>query len=184
MIQHTVKPGKSLFRPCPSFWPVLARGCKIKATLNKSCWWSAEDFNKLGGMTAAFSLNNHRSALIAWRPADVPYTFIATGYTNDKKGNFKFGMPRRVNSKHEAVQGIDFIVFHADEVLTCEIETHRTLVNTQVLYKIENERGESISYYHRFDAPWHSRYREVQPSIGGEARKEMRMEKSHEWILY
>jgi hypothetical protein len=103
MKTYSIKKRRTAFRPMASLFPALTcSGFSFTAILDSSCWFSAEDVGgdkdradwlKLTGITAAFSLNNHRSALIAWRPTDVPDTFAITAYTNNKRGGWKIGGP-------------------------------------------------------------------------------------------
>lgn len=67
---------------------------------DKSCWWSIDDWegdrdyedaNKLKGLTHAFSLNNHTTAMLAWRPAHKLHTMEVAAYTNDKNGDWMIG---------------------------------------------------------------------------------------------
>lgn len=82
-----------------------------------SSWWSIKDedyeggndihdWNKIGGMTNYLSPNNKQSVLMAWRP-DTAYNVIQiAAFTNDSKGGFKAGPPRKVKVGDHATGNI------------------------------------------------------------------------------
>lgn len=189
MIRYTIKAGKQNFKPREPIFPRCAKGFEIKALLDKSCWWSSEDWqgdrdrqdwNKLAGITSAFSANNKRSAMIAWRPADVENTFLLTAYTNDRAGGFEAGM-----------SGMSAIAVKAGERFRAQCYIAEELFRHEAEYKIFTTSGE-LWCNHRFDAPWLPLYRQVgtwmggadnSPGpFGGAASKDMSIQIAFSWI--
>lgn len=167
MKEYTIKPGRSNFRPMECILPRLANGFEFEAMLRPSCWWSPEDWqgdrdrndwNKLTGMTGAFGRNNARAALIAFRPADRPNTFLLTGYTNDKRTGWTFGNP---------AGGIEAIAVEADRLITGSGKLGGFAERSPyVEYRIQCGQELFITE-HPFDPAWHGWYRQTGTSIGG-----------------
>ena len=173
---YTISPGQSNFRPLENPLPRFQRGFEIAVRFDESCWWSAEDWegdqdrqdwNKLKGLAYYFGLNNHRSAMIAWRPSERENTFEVTAYTNNKRGGWK-----TTGNPVEVVAGE---VFYASGNITGRL----------VEYSITSY-GRTSLYTHPWDKVWLNVYREVGTSIGGannspgpyggEATQDMKME--------
>lgn len=189
MIRYTIKAGKQNFKPREPIFPRCAKGFEIKALLDESCWWSSEDWqgdrdrqdwNKLAGITSAFSANNKRSAMIAWRPADAPNTFLLTAYTNDKKGGWQHGRT-----------GLEAITVHAGETFKAEVFINEELLRYEADYRIITARGE-FWCNHKFDKPLFNFYRRIGTWIGGannspgdfggEASQDMSLELDFIWL--
>lgn len=165
MKTYSIKRGYTAFRPIACPLPALTcSGFSFTAILDSSCWFSADevgsdkdraDWLKLTGITAAFSLNNRRSALIAWRPTDVPDTFAITAYTNDSKGSWKIGGP-----------GFKIATVKAGEQFSGRVRFEQYLFTDAVEYYIDTLSG-TFTATHDFDKPWHCLYREIGPWWGG-----------------
>lgn len=188
MIKYTIKAGRQNFKPREPLLPRCANGFSIKAILEPSCWWSKEDWgndadrndwNKLAGITSAFSANNKRSAMIAWRPADEEGVFLLTAYTNDKAGGFQAGM-----------SGMRAIAVEAGKEFSAHCYIIEELFRHEAQYKIVTDAGE-FWCNHKFDNPWLPVYRRVGTWIGGAdnspgpfggaASKEMSLKLSFSW---
>ena len=167
MKTYHIKKGRTAFRPMASLFPALVySGFSFTAEFDSSCWFSAAevggdkdraDWLKLTGITAAFSLNNQRSALIAWRPTDVPDTFAITAYTNNKLGGWKIGGPGfKIATVKAGEQFSGRVLFWHDPI------TLRPTVD----YYIHTPSG-TFTATHDFDKPWHCLYREIGPWWGG-----------------
>lgn len=190
MRTYTVKKGKTAFKPRACLLPALVTGgFSFRAVLDSSCWFSAEDVGgdkdrgdwlKLTGITAAFSPNNRRSALIAFRPTDVPDTFAITVYTNDKKGGWQIGGP-----------GIKIATVKAGEEFSDSVRFEQYLFTDAVEYYIRT-KSSTFTATHDFKKPWHSLYREITPwwggannspgDYGGAAPKNAKLKLQFEWI--
>jgi len=165
MKQYSIKKGRTAFRPMASLFPALVyTGFEFTAVLDSSCWFSAEnvggdkdrdDWLKLTGITAAFSLNNRRSALIAFRPTDVPDVFAITAYTNDKKGGRQIGG-----------QGFKIATVKAGEQFSGHVRFEQYLFTDAVEYYIDTPTG-TFTATHDFERPWYCLYREITPWWGG-----------------
>ena len=165
MKTYSIKKGRTAFRPMACQLPALIySGFSFTATLDSSCWFSADDVGgdkdradwlKLTGITSAFSLNNKRSALIAFRPTDVPDVFAITAYTNDSKGGWKIGGP-----------GFKIATVKAGEEFSGRMRFEQYLFTNAVSYYIDTPSG-TFTATHDFDTPWHCLYREITPWWGG-----------------
>lgn len=187
---YHIKQGQKHFRPCAPIWPVAhPGGFRFEAVLHRSLWFSAEevggdrdrgDWLKLTGITAAFGRNNYRSALIAYRPADVEGVFAVTAYTNDKHGKWETG-----------AAGIEITTVRAGEVFTGSVLFDMSLFTDTVEYYIHTQLG-TYTAKHDFDTPLHRRYRQVGGAhggannspgpYGGRAVKDGSYELGFEWI--
>ncbi len=190
MKQYSIKKGRTAFRPIAPLLPALVyTGFEFTAVLDKSCWFSAEDVGgdkdradwlKLTGITAAFSLNNRRSALIAFRPTDVPDVFAITAYTNDRKGGRQIGGP-----------GFKIATVKAGEQFSGRVRFEQYPFTDAVEYYIDTPDG-TFTATHDFERPWHNLYREITPwwggannspgNYGGAAPKNARLKLQFEWI--
>jgi hypothetical protein len=91
---YTIKPGQSNFRPFENPLPVRKpKGFKVSGYFLPGGWCSKEewegdddwgDWQKLKGITHFFSVNSHRTIMIAFRFGVEPGTYELTAYTNDK----------------------------------------------------------------------------------------------------
>ena len=104
MTTYTIKTGKKNFRPYESPLPIFKpKGFRVSGHILPGGWASKEewqgdrdrdDWQKLKGITHFFSLNDHRSCMIAFNYGDEYETYNLTAYTNDKsypKGWFASG---------------------------------------------------------------------------------------------
>ena len=156
--KYTIYPGNKNFDPSEPIWPFRASGFSIACRLTESCWWSPEDWegdrdradwNKLKGITYAFSANNKCSAMIAWRPGKLENVFEITAYTNDRHGGWTVtGTPVEV---------------YAGEVFYCSARVYDDAVRYEISYY-----GNINEYTHPFRRPWLKLYRETGTWIGGE----------------
>lgn len=158
MKTYTIHPGSKNFAPKESFWPFRASGFRLACRLEPSCWWSAEDWegdrdradwNKLKGITWAFSANNKCSAMTAWRPGKLENVFEITAYTNDRRGGW-------------TITG-DPVEVYAGEVFYCDVTIFDDAVRYEVSYF-----GNVTEYVHPWHRPWLPYYRETGTWIGGE----------------
>src|SRR6056297_167372 len=165
MKTYAVNKGKTVFKPRACLLPALVyTGFEFTAVLDKSCWFSAQDVGddkdradwlKLTGITAAFSLNNRRSALIAFRPTDVPNVFAVTAYTNDRKGGRQIGGT-----------GFKIATVKAGEQFSGRVRFEQYLFTDAVEYYIDTPGG-TFTATHDLQRPWHCLYREISPWWGG-----------------
>ncbi|WP_282780414.1 hypothetical protein [Phaeodactylibacter xiamenensis] len=163
--RYHIKKGQKYFRPCVPIWPVAhPHGFEFEAVLDESLWFSKEevggdrdrgDWLKLTGITAAFGRNNYRSALIAYKPADVENIFQVTAYTNDKNGKWKSGKA-----------GIEITTVRAGEEFNGKAFFGQSFFTDTVEYYIHTALG-TYTAKHDFDTPWHRRYRQVGGAHGG-----------------
>ena len=165
MKTYHIRKNQKLFRPLAPIWPVAyPKGFEFRAVLDESLWFSADevdgdkdrgDWLKLTGITSAFGRNNHRAALIAYRPLDVKNTFALTAYTNDKKGGW-----------HTGGSAIKIKVVEAGEQFWGKAFFVMDWFTNTVQYDIESKTG-SFSTRHDFDTPWHHRDRQIGGAHGG-----------------
>lgn len=150
MTTYEIKAGKQDFRPVSSWKPYwVSQGFDGYAILDPSCWYDWEgdrdvkDWNKLVGITKAWTANNNHSAMIAWRPASERFVFEVCGYTNYPGVGWKAGPPVKI------LAGERFYF-------------EGRIWKNAAKYQIENERVE-----HPFSRHWLPVYREITPWIGG-----------------
>ena len=174
--QYDIKEGQQNFSPKESFWPIYRpKGFRLTAILDESCWYSKEDwtldydkdwhdYNKLKGVTNYFTLNNHTSALIAWRPNKEPYHFDIAAYTNFPKTNWIIGEPVIVEAGQE---------FSAEGLLS----------RRKVSYTIQGEKTEHSFakrlWFGRETGTWIGGANNSEGPFGGEASQDMKM-----WIQF
>lgn len=101
MSEYTVQAEKQNFKPNESFLPYIApKGFEVLAYFDSTSWYSLEewagdrdwyDWNKLSGLTNAFTANNKQTVMYAWRPDSTAYLIQVAAYTNDKRGGFTAG---------------------------------------------------------------------------------------------
>lgn len=161
------------YLPVPTLW----HGFRIEAEFDASCWWppgtgaNRTQWNKIGGIGAAFNWNDHKAALAAWRPADVPNTFAVTAYTNYKDGSFTWGG----NGKDE----LSIILVEAGQPFTVEgmVFKHKTSLqgllklppSFYVDYELRAEGDNNqVDIQHRFDMPLIPLWRQRGPWFGGQ----------------
>ena len=198
MKQYTIQTGKQNFKPCEPIWPKhYPSGFRFRAVLDASCWWSKEDWkgdkdrndwNKLCGMTGAFSRNNRRTAYIAWRPADIENTFLVTAYTNDKKGGFMWGW------QGEANRYLNAITVKANEEFTGACTMFKKNGQNYLSYELLRPKypNHPLVIEHPFDPSWHRFYRQVGTWMGGAdnspgpygggAHKKMKLWLDFKWV--
>lgn len=96
-MKYTIKEGQKDWSPMEFPWPYFPKAGSqwiIDVEFTESCWYNwlpdmdQHDWNKIGGVTNMFSLNNVDSALIGWRPIPeqvnrfelVPYFNIGSSF--------------------------------------------------------------------------------------------------------
>jgi hypothetical protein len=193
MKQYTFTAGKHNAKPIDPVWPrVWPKGFRGSFILDKSCYFSYENWEKdtdwfdwnfkIAGMSAYFSANNKRSAIITARPAFEQDMFLVTAYTNDKKGGFKTGTD---------TQKLGVLGFAAGEKVEYECKlTAGNLLTTHLLYTLRTGNQE-IYISHQFDVPWHGVYRQIgswfggadsnRNGIGGVPTKDMKYQAEFQW---
>lgn len=94
MKRFSIKPGQHDFSPRDplAFYTYNNSKLQWQFRFNANCWYDSlgddnADWNKLGGITAAFSPNNVDSLLIGWRPDPQPGYFQVCIYENIGREN-------------------------------------------------------------------------------------------------
>jgi len=186
MTTYTVKPGKKDFKPnTGQYRPRRASGFRMRFRLHENCWqkWGSVGHNqiwKIGGMTAAFSENNRRAALIGTRASQLEGSMMIYPYTNDKKKDWIVGNKAGSNP-------IGFLVAEVDTWVEVEVNIYEHdkgffqaiggmaamgPVATQlfkahtVRYCIKTQSASSV-WEHPFDMPWYNLFRKVGGYYGG-----------------
>ena len=174
--RYEIKKGQQNFSPKESWNPIYRpKGFRLTAVLDESCYYSNEDWtlnfdrdwndwNKLKGVTNYFTLNNHTSALIAWRPDEKKNHFQFVAYTNFPKTNWIVGEPVIVEAGQE---------FSAEGILS------RRRVN----YTIQGQKTEHPFarrlWFGRETGTWIGGANNSEGPFGGEASQDMKM-----WINF
>lgn len=173
MKKYYCRAGRHDFKP--NRWtqivPLQYRGFSFCFSLNESCWFEDDtpnryQQNKVCGITAAFSANNSRAALVSWQVTGQPGLFIATGYVNYPDRSFAFYQPGIAFSAGEEVRGS--AVIQEREPTVAEVLLNPYAKQYEVAYTMQSE---SMSVPARFslsfEPAWHGLYREVGPWFGG-----------------
>jgi hypothetical protein len=99
-MKQTIRPGSHDFRPNAFPWPITGDfELVLKIDFHENCWFPPDStpcgrsWNKAGGLTQFFSLNNHNSMLLGWRPADEAGVLEVCMYVNDKEGGWRASAP-------------------------------------------------------------------------------------------
>jgi hypothetical protein len=99
-MKQTIRPGSHDFRPNAFPWPITGDfDLVLKIDFHENCWFPPDStpcgrsWNKAGGLTQFFSLNNHNSLLLAWRPADEAALLEVCMYVNDAEGGWRASAP-------------------------------------------------------------------------------------------
>jgi hypothetical protein len=108
-MKQTIRTGSHDFRPNAFPWPIKGDfDLVLKLDLHENCWFPPDSipcgrsWNKGGGITEYFSLNNHNSLLLAWRPADEGGIFEVCMYVNDAEGGWCASAPLFMPTYHTA----------------------------------------------------------------------------------
>lgn len=100
-MKYTIKRNRKDWKPieCPLlYFPKVGSQWIIDVEFTDSCWYNwlpdvdQYDWNKIGGVTNMFSLNNVDSAMLAWRPyVNSKNYFELTAYYNIGKKERRIG---------------------------------------------------------------------------------------------
>jgi len=183
MKQYTIHPGRQNFTPSEPPWPRLGPGFTFEAVFHHSCYWSWADWgfdrdwydwNKLTGQTWFFSPNNHTSALVAWRPANLKGKIQVAPYLNYPGSVWKVGDTLTVDTQDNE---------HGSR-LTGSVYAGKREVIYRMAY--EEQRLEMVFPWKR-KWPWITRQvgtwigggNDKEGPYGGEATQEMKL-----WLGY
>lgn len=127
-MKYTIKAGQKDWSPMEFPWPYFPKvGSQwiYDIVFTESCWYNwlpdmdQHDWNKIGGVTNMFSLNNVDSALIGWRPeAETPGRFELIPYFNVGK-TVKLGQEIMPVVAEEAVKA--YITYMGNKVFSIQI---------------------------------------------------------------
>lgn len=157
---YEIQPCQQNFNPLESPLPKFGTRFDITAILDSTCFYSYSDWkfdrdwfdwNKLKGVTAAFSANNRNTVMVGWRPSNIDNFMVLTPYINTRKGKAKF---------EDRSSGF---VVECNKPFTVDIRIYSR--QTQFTFK----QGDiERKYTYRFKRPFPTIWREVGTWIGGE----------------